>query len=143
MNASKLEAIDREQSKKIADSMPENLYEFLEEKAIKNYNDHLILIKAADSYYGMINISGTLVKINTENFTDKELFVIHKYTCGIKVGKDNKIRFISGKREPRYSPFKLWLYGLVVPVNVLTECSYWEYDFYNNRLKKIKKSDYE
>ena len=115
------------------ESMPEELKEYVENKLFERYDDHLIFIETGGEYYAMVDVSGTLLKIDGKTRSVKELFSLQKYSCNVKI-KGDKISFLSGKIESRDR--RNLGARLIHPstVSVLTEVEKKEYDFQKGKL---------
>lgn len=133
-NADALEKKDKAHSEKIFNDMPSDMQYAIEKLFAEKYQDHLIFLKVKNDYYAMIDVSGTLCKINKEDFSLTELFSMKKYACNINV-KDNNLYFLTGKRESRKK--RNLASRLIHPsqIVVLTDIQKWEYSFETNQIE--------
>lgn len=86
-NKDRLRNKDSARSEKVMEAMPEELKDYVENKLFEKYDDHLIFIETGGAYYAMVDVSGTLLKIDAKTHSVKELFSLQKYSCNIKACK--------------------------------------------------------
>lgn len=135
-NADQLEKRDIATSEKVFDDMPPAMQRAIENKIFREKDDdHLRFLKIQQDYYAVIDISGTLCKIDENDFSMTELFSMKKYMCNLKV-KDGKLYFFTGNRDRRQS--RKLRARLIHPyqITVLTNVQKWIYDFETNEVEK-------
>lgn len=133
-NLDHLELKDKIQSEKVLESMPRHLRTAIEEQLIPKYNGHLLFLEADKTYYAMVDVSGTLLKINTASAQITEVFSVHQYACALKV-KQNQLYFLTGIRESRAKRSIAARFIHSSQIRVLTEIQSWKFDFLSGELE--------
>lgn len=138
-NADKMEKEWQKETEQVLDKLDEAGFdkEDLKEKIRSDYSGHLILLEHDGEYYGMINVSGTLMKMDIPSLEGTEIFSV-KARVGEPVIKDNSLYFISGKIETREDR-GLGMFFHSSTIRVMKDISKWKYDFETQELEEITK----